>query len=77
MQRLGGQEKIEFYDDQEPGFVHIYAARGHRRHFVRSVDKSSAEHCREVCGAWAARGGFVDNTKDKQIKAIFESGVNP
>lgn len=62
------EQKIEVFDDEEPGFVSLYITDGKGLRFpARTVSMNRPEHFISVLSAWAARGVLIDSRNDKSI----------
>ena len=61
---------IEFFDDEQPGFVSIYERYADGTRWpCRSVNLS-ADHAESVLGAWAVRGAELGTVNDHRANKV-------
>ncbi len=64
---ITNDHQVEVYDDEKPGFVHLYVSDGTQRRFARSVCCDNREHFDSVVGAWGISRQLVDMRQDRTI----------
>ena len=64
------KEVVEVYDDEEPGFYHLYFADGDLRWPVRTVNREDPEHVSSVLLSWQRSRPMVDKRTDQSAPLI-------